>query len=280
MPAELGGAERPPGDAVARIVEAGERPAQPAHPGEHVFLGDEDVLHHDHAGDRRAEAELPLDLRRGEPLHAPLEEKAADRPLVILGPYHADIGDRGIGDPGLGAVEDVSARAAPGPGPHRGGIGAGVGFGEAETTHPFAASELGEELGTLCLRAEGVDRIHHQRGLHRKRAAVAGIDPLDLARDQPVGDVADIGAAIARERGPEKPHLAHLVHDGAVEDFVPIGLEHAGEELLLGESVCRVADGAFLLGELVFEAERVIPGEGGKSALLGGKRCGHGTSSG
>ena len=73
---------------------------------------------------------------------------------------------------------------------------------------------FGRNFCLLLLRAECPDRIHHQRRLHGKRRAVAGIDPLDLARDQAVADVVDAGAAIALQRGAEETHLAHLVHDG------------------------------------------------------------------
>src|SRR5215471_187185 len=66
MPTELGRAERAPGNAVTRIVEAGKGTAQTRYAGEEVGVGNEDLVHHDLAGDRRAQAELALDLRRRE----------------------------------------------------------------------------------------------------------------------------------------------------------------------------------------------------------------------
>ena len=64
VPAVLGRAERAPGDAVARAVQAGERALQAAHLGEGVLLGAEHLVHHDLAGDRGAQADLAVDRRR------------------------------------------------------------------------------------------------------------------------------------------------------------------------------------------------------------------------
>ena len=110
----------------------------------------------------------------------------------------------------------------------------------------------------------GVDRIHHQRGLHRHHRAVAGIDALDLARDQPVGDGAEAGAAVLlRQRGAEQAELAHLGDDLAVEALLAVGGEHARKQLVLRIAARAVAHHALLLGQLAFEVERVLPVEGG-----------------
>jgi hypothetical protein len=65
--AVLGSAQSPPGDAVARAVQAGEGALQAAHLGEGVFLGAEHVVHHDLAGDAGAQAHLAVDGRCGQP---------------------------------------------------------------------------------------------------------------------------------------------------------------------------------------------------------------------
>ena len=58
--------------------------------------------------------------------------------------------------------------------------------------------------------AIGVDRIHDERALHAHHRAEAGVDPLDLARDEAIGDVARAGAAeFLRQRHPEQARLAH-----------------------------------------------------------------------
>jgi hypothetical protein len=44
-------------------------------------------------------------------------------------------------------------------------------------------------------------RVHGERGLHRHGGVVAGIDALELARDQAVGDIAEAGAAVLFRNG-------------------------------------------------------------------------------
>ena len=60
--------------------------------------------------------------------------------------------------------------------------------------------------------------MHHQRRLHRHHRAVAGIDALDLAGDQAIGDIAEAGAAIfLRDGRAEQPERAHFAHNRRVE---------------------------------------------------------------
>src|SRR3546814_16661002 len=73
---------------------------------------------------------------------------------------------------------------------HRAGIGTAVGFGEAEASDQLAAGQF-RNIGLLLrLAAEGEDRMDDQRCLDAHRRAIARIDALALARDQPVGDMA------------------------------------------------------------------------------------------
>jgi hypothetical protein len=92
----------------------------------------------------------------------------------------------------------------------------------------LAGCELRQALLALRLRAVGVDRVHHERGLHAHARAIAGIDALDLARDEAVGDVVHARAAVALDRGTEEAERAHLVEDLAVELLVAEGLATRG----------------------------------------------------
>ena len=56
-------AERAPGDAEARRVEAGERTLEALHAGQQVLFRDEGVVEQDLAGDRGAQADLAVDRR-------------------------------------------------------------------------------------------------------------------------------------------------------------------------------------------------------------------------
>ena len=66
-------------------------------------------------------------------------------------------------------------------------------FGSVRPKQPIHSpvASFGRYLLLLLLGAELVDRHHHQRGLHAHHRAVAGVDALDLARDQAVADVVE-----------------------------------------------------------------------------------------
>src|SRR5262249_9162214 len=249
---------------------------------QHVLLRHERVLEHDLAGDRGAQRKLAFDLRRGQTLGAALDQKAADD-AVELGPYQREIRHRRVGDPHLAAGEPVAARRLFRARRHRARVGAVIGLGEAEATDDLARCEFRQIPLALRFAAIGEDRMHHERGLHRHGGAVAGIDPLDLARDQPIGDIAEARAAVLfRDRRAEQAERAHLGDDGASETLLAIVHEHAREQLVLRIAARGLAHHAFFFGELAFEIERILPVEGGVLAVrrwamrarLGGLRHG------
>ena len=188
-----------------------------------------------------------------------------------LRPDHEHVGDGRVRDPGLRAGEPIAAVDPLGPRLHAGGVGAGVGLGQAEAADPLAGGELRQVALALGLVAVGVDRVHDEGGLHAHHRAVAGIDPLDLARDEPVGDVGRAGAAvILRQRDAEQPELAHLVEDRAVGLLLAVGLDDARQQLLLRVGARAVADHALVVGELIVEQERVVPPErSGRGGVFG-----------
>ncbi len=191
-----------------------------------------------------------------------------------LGPDHENVGDRRIGDPHLAAGDPVAVRDLLGAGLHAAGIGTGIRLGQAEAADPLAGRELRQVFLALVLVAIGVDRVHHQRGLHRVHRAIAGIDALDLARHQPIGHVARIGAAIfLRERDPDQAEFAHLVEDLAVGLLFEIGLGDARQQLVLRIGARGVADHALVLGELLVEQERIVPLEARRRWLVLGLRA-------
>ena len=194
-------------------------------------------------------------------LGAAFDHEAADL-AVELRPDHGDVGDRRVGDPHLVAGEPIAAGDFLGAGDHRAGIGAVVGLGEAEAADELAAGELRQIFAALRFRAVIVDRVHDQRRLHRHRRAVAGIDPLDLARDQAVGDIAEAGAAVFfRDGRAEQAERAHLADDRRIVAFVAERLEHARKQLVLRIVARGVAHHALFFGQLALKVERVVPFE-------------------
>ena len=50
LPAEFGGTKRTPGNAVARLIQAAERPLQSFNARQQILLGNENVVHDDFTG--------------------------------------------------------------------------------------------------------------------------------------------------------------------------------------------------------------------------------------
>ena len=264
MPAIFRRAHRAPGNAVAGAVEAAERTLQPRHVGQQGIFRHLDTFHDDLAGDRGAKRQLAADLRRGQSLHALFEHEAADFVVmgVRLGPDDEDVGDRRVRDPGLGAGQPIAAVDLLGAGLHAGGIGAGIRLGQAEAADESPAGEFRQIFLALLLGAVGVDRIHHQRGLDAHHRAVAGIDPLDLAGDEAVGDVGGGRAAVfLGQRHAEQAEFAHFIENGPIGLLLAIGLDDARLEFFLRIGARGIADHPLVVGQQVLDEKRILPYE-------------------
>ena len=102
--------------------------------------------------------------------------------------------------------------------------------------------ELRQVFSPLAFVAVGPDRIHDERRLHAHHRAIAGIDALHLARDQPVGDIGGAGAAVVlRQRQPEQPERAHLAKNLGVGLLFAIGLDDARQRASPAHSRARVS---------------------------------------
>ena len=133
-------------------------------------------------------------------------------------------------------------------------------LGQTETTDFLTTRERRQVPLSLRLGAELEDRQHHERGLHAQHRPIAGIDALDLACEQAVGDVVQAATAIALgQRAPEQSQLAHLPEDPGVGALVPEGLEHARRETLLGVGARRVTNHALVHGQLRLEQQGIVP---------------------
>ncbi len=182
-----------------------------------------------------------------------------------------------IGDPHLAALEHIAAIDGLGARGHARRVAAVVGLGQAEAADPFAGGELGQILLPLRFVAVGVDRVHDEAALHAHRTTVAAVHALDLTRDEAIADAVQSGAAVAFDRAAQEAERAHLVHDFAVELFVPRGHQHARLQLLLAVGVGGVAHGALVVAELRVEVKRVFPVElgshGGCLSIVASRQC-------
>mmetsp|Transcript_32716 Transcript_32716/g.77837 ORF Transcript_32716/g.77837 Transcript_32716/m.77837 type:complete len:278 (+) Transcript_32716:477-1310(+) len=167
LQAELGSAPGTPGNTEAGGIQAGKGATHARDVRQHVLLGDLDLVEVDHARGRGPERKLALNLGRREALHATLDDEASHLAVCRrLGPDDADVRDRRVRDPVLGAAQQVVVPLVDGLGDHAAGVRAVVGLGKAEAAHELAGRQAGEEALLLLLGAEKVDGVHDQRGLH------------------------------------------------------------------------------------------------------------------
>jgi hypothetical protein len=104
VPAEFGRAHDAPGDAVARAVEAAERPLQPLDMRQKRVLADLDPVHHDLAGGRGAQDSLPSIFGADRPFMPLSSTKPRMRRRdARIWPRRRRHRRRGVRDPGLGA---------------------------------------------------------------------------------------------------------------------------------------------------------------------------------
>ena len=143
---------------------------------------------------------------------------------------------------------------------HAAGVAAMIGFGQAETADLLAAGQPGQVLLTLFGAAISVNRIHDQGTLHAHRAAVAAVNPFDLARNQAIADIIQAGRAVFFGQGrAQHAQLAHFAEDGAVKGLVAMIAQRARHQLVLAVPARGIAHHALFIVQLIVQQKRVIP---------------------
>ena len=147
-----------------------------------------------------------------------------------------------------------------GAGFHTARIRTGVGFGQAETADEFACGKPGQILLPLFVGAIGIDRIHHQRGLHRHHGPIAAVHPFDLAGDKAVSDIAGPKTTEVFRRGQTKQSSrAHFGENLRLDAFFGVGLADAGDKLVSRKSAGGVGQHTFVFAKLIDKIKRVFP---------------------
>ena len=191
--------------------------------------------------------------------------------FLALGPDHEDVGKGRVGNPRLGAGNDVVVAVLLRPGFHPRRVRACVRLGQAEAADQRAGGKPGEVFAALLVRAIGIDRVHHEARLHARHRAVAAVDAFDLAGDEAIGDIARPRAAeFLRYGGTEQSGGPHQREQLGRVDLLAEGVDHARLEFGLREAVGGIADHPLFFGELAFEVEGVFPVERRDTALGGG----------
>ena len=134
-----------PGDSKASLVEAAEGSLE-ALDVEHVFLGDLDVVKHDHTGRRSPQRVLAFNLGRLDARHRLLlEDETSDIASFILGPNDEDVSVRRVCDPSLASIENEVITLVNCLCRHLARIGTSIWLSEAEAANKLSRGELGDQ---------------------------------------------------------------------------------------------------------------------------------------
>ncbi len=148
----------------------------------------------------------------------------------------------GVGDPVLGARQDVVVAVAHGPGAHGRHVAAGIGLGQAVAGLDLAGSHP-RHVRVLELLAGPVhDRDHPELGDHDGQRG-GGADPSQLLDRDGLGDAVCAGAPVGlrdAERG--QLHLLAGLEGLPRELGVAVGLGRVRRHLLLGEGAHGLAE--------------------------------------
>ena len=205
-----GRADAAPANAVAGLIQAGQRAAQTFHAGENIFRGNFAIGHGKAGGDRSAQRIFSMHVPSFKAGRTFFHQEAANFSIFAFRPNERDGGQRAAGDPHFFAVQDVLVALLHRTGQHAARIGAELRFGESETPNRFALLQQGQPLVFLRVGTKGINRIHHQRRLNGDEAAQPRIAALQFLSHQAVFDVGHARAAVTFEARAKQAQFRHL----------------------------------------------------------------------
>ena len=221
---------------------------------EEVLLGDLGVGEDQGPGGAALDAGLLLLGAQGDPGRALLDDEGREVLAVHLGEGDVDVGEAGVREPHLLAVQDpvlaVGREHRLGLGVH--GVAGRAGLGERVRADPLAGGELGQVLLLLGLGAEVDDGQGADAGVPHEghgEGAVAG----RLLGDQAARDLVEAEAAVLLGHlDAQQAQLARLAQElagGLVLEGEDLG--KARHHLLLHELFRGLADHPLLFGEVL-----------------------------
>ena len=243
-------AERAPRDAGAGGGEDADGVVEGRRVRELVLGGDADVAEHDVGLPGRALGDLPGDEGGLDAGRVLLDDVGADVALPVARPHDHEVGEHGVADPALLAVEDVAVAEVARPGLEDDGVAAVVGLGEGERADLLELRHRGEPAVLLLLRPEHRDRVHGEAGVDAVEGAHRAVAARELHRHEAGGERAEPGHAVALVGAAADVQLGEGGDELERElRPLPVAVDD-GADLLVAEAPDPVADRALLLREL------------------------------
>ena len=222
---------------------------------DHAVAGDADVVEVQLAGRAALDAELALLLAEGEPLVGLLHDEGADVGAApALGVGHREhrvvLGDTGVGDPGLLAVEYPVVAVARGAGPHRSGVAAGLALGQAVRERGRSLRERSEVALLELLRPARISGILPSlltAGMSEDDAQTRATSSMTMhaaSASAPTPPYSSGTCGAKKSRGDEG--VVRLLRVRAVL----VHLRGIRRDLVLGDRAHRLADRLVVLGDL------------------------------
>ena len=96
--------------------------------------------------------------------------------------------------------------------------------------------------------------------MHAHRAAIAGVDALDLTGHKAVGDIGDARATMVRRQGQaEQSELAHLIENEAIRLFLGVRFDNSRAQPVFRKGMRGLLDQALFVTELLVQQKRIGP---------------------
>src|SRR5438105_14630167 len=201
-----------PGDKATRHAQYGGCVLERAGVLQPVRLRDAAVLQRDQRVLHNAQCHLAFHLFGGEAGRVFLDQKALRLVVgVVARPDDGDVGEGGVADPVLLAVEHPAVTVTPCRGRETAGDGrADLRLRQPERTDLFHTVHWWQPLLLLLLRSAQVDRAHRQSTVHSHKRGDGGIDACQLHRDKAVQHRTSSCPPIPGVRQPGNTQIGYL----------------------------------------------------------------------
>ena len=227
------------------------------------------------------ESHLVLFLARRESRKGSLHDEGCEFLPVHFGKDHVNVGDAAVGNPHLGATQEIvlSARIECGPSLAVQGVGRRRCLAQAVGAHPLGAREFGQILRLLLFRAKKRDGEDPDAGLRPDGGGPSAVTRHPL-RDEDGRNFVELQASkfLRNVRAAEAEFRRFLQQLAQHSRFLLFDFVQAGHNFLVDESLRRSRNQAVLVGDVLggkhlFRRARFNQEAAAFNSLCDGHRC-------